>query len=251
MEVRRAYGSHRDDQPAHVAPLDLPGTGDAGGMNVYVVELARQLARRDIGAEVDVFTRATTSALAGADALEAGDNVLVRHVARGAVRGASPRASCPAQLCTFAREPCCGRRPVHVPGRYDAIHSHYWLSGQAGAAGPRPLGRAAGAHHAHHGEGEERQRSRTDDAPEPRGPAARRGAGRRGRGSRCWRTPTIEAPAADRACTARSRRGSAWSTPAWTWRCSRPGAPRRLPGRRLGLPVDAARAGCSPGGCSR
>ena len=45
----------------HTSPLDQPGTGDAGGMNVYVLELARRLAARDV--EVDVFTRATGSTL--------------------------------------------------------------------------------------------------------------------------------------------------------------------------------------------
>ena len=40
----------------HTSPLDQPGTGDAGGMNVYVTELAAALAAR--GATVDVFTRA-------------------------------------------------------------------------------------------------------------------------------------------------------------------------------------------------
>jgi len=45
----------------HTSPLDQPGTGDAGGMNVYVAELARALARR--GAAVEIFTRATSSAL--------------------------------------------------------------------------------------------------------------------------------------------------------------------------------------------
>ena len=39
----------------HTSPLEQPGTGDAGGMNVYVVETALRLARR--GVEVDVFTR--------------------------------------------------------------------------------------------------------------------------------------------------------------------------------------------------
>lgn len=42
-------------------PLHQPGTGDAGGMNVYIVELARRLAA--IGIEVEIFTRATTGAL--------------------------------------------------------------------------------------------------------------------------------------------------------------------------------------------
>ena len=43
----------------HTSPLEQPGTGDAGGMNVYVVELARQLAA--LGIEVEIFTRATSS----------------------------------------------------------------------------------------------------------------------------------------------------------------------------------------------
>ena len=45
----------------HTSPLEQPGTGDAGGMNVYVVELSRQLA--SLGIEVEVFTRATDSRL--------------------------------------------------------------------------------------------------------------------------------------------------------------------------------------------
>ena len=45
----------------HTSPLDQPGTGDAGGMNVYVMELSKRLAAQ--GIEVDIFTRATSSAL--------------------------------------------------------------------------------------------------------------------------------------------------------------------------------------------
>ena len=40
---------------AHTSPLDQPGTGDAGGMNVYVVETARRLA--EAGTEVEIFPR--------------------------------------------------------------------------------------------------------------------------------------------------------------------------------------------------
>ena len=45
----------------HTSPLDPPGTGDAGGMNVYIVQTATRLARH--GVEVEVFTRATSSGL--------------------------------------------------------------------------------------------------------------------------------------------------------------------------------------------
>ena len=44
----------------HTSPIEQPGSGDAGGMNVYVLNSARQLARR--GIEVDVYTRATRRA---------------------------------------------------------------------------------------------------------------------------------------------------------------------------------------------
>ena len=42
----------------HTSPLEQPGTGDAGGLNVYVVEVAKRLAAR--GVEVEVFTRAVS-----------------------------------------------------------------------------------------------------------------------------------------------------------------------------------------------
>src|SRR6478735_6853647 len=83
----------------HTSPLDQPGTGDAGGMNVYVIELSRRLAAQGIA--VDVFTRATSSSLP--QVVEAADGVLVRHVAAGPFEGLS-KGELPGQLCTFARE---------------------------------------------------------------------------------------------------------------------------------------------------
>ena len=43
----------------HTSPLAQPGIGDAGGMNVYVLQSALHLARR--GVQVEIFTRATAS----------------------------------------------------------------------------------------------------------------------------------------------------------------------------------------------
>ncbi len=111
----------------HTSPLDQPGTGDAGGMNVYVVELARRLAAR--GIEVDVFTRATSSALPPVVALA--DGVHVRHIHAGPFEGLT-KHELPAQLCVFAREVLRAEAAQPV-GHYDAVHSHYWLSGQVGA----------------------------------------------------------------------------------------------------------------------
>src|SRR3954466_14810855 len=109
----------------HPSPLDQPGVGDAGGMNVYVMELAKRLARR--GVEVDIFTRATSSALP--PVVEASDGVTVRHIHAGPFEGMT-KNDLPAQLCVFAREVL--RTEASQPvGHYDLVHSHYWLSGQA------------------------------------------------------------------------------------------------------------------------
>ena len=111
----------------HTSPLDQPGTGDAGGMNVYVVELSRRLAQR--GIEVDIFTRATDSALPAM--VEAADGVRVRHITAGPFEGLT-KGELPGQLCVFARE-VLRAEAVLPEGHYDAVHSHYWLSGQVGA----------------------------------------------------------------------------------------------------------------------
>ena len=111
----------------HTSPLDQPGTGDAGGMNVYVIELAKRLARR--GVEVDIFTRATSSSLE--PVVTAADGVTVRHIHAGPFEGMT-KNELPAQLCVFAREVL--RAEAYNPvGHYDVVHSHYWLSGQVGA----------------------------------------------------------------------------------------------------------------------
>jgi D-inositol-3-phosphate glycosyltransferase len=111
----------------HTSPLDQPGTGDAGGMNVYVIELSKRLARQ--GIEVDIFTRATDSALP--PLVEAHDGVTVRHIHAGPFEGLT-KHELPGQLCVFAREVL--RAEAAQPlGHYDAVHSHYWLSGQVGA----------------------------------------------------------------------------------------------------------------------
>ncbi len=111
----------------HTSPLDQPGTGDAGGMNVYVLELSRRLAERGIG--VDIFTRATSSR--APQIVEAGERILVHNVHAGPFEGLG-KAELPGQMCTFARE-VMRAEAAHRPGHYAAIHSHYWLSGQVGA----------------------------------------------------------------------------------------------------------------------
>src|SRR3954470_11262703 len=111
----------------HTSPLDQPGTGDAGGMNVYVLELSRRLAAA--GIEVDIFTRATSSRMD--PIVQAADGITVRNIHAGPFEGLT-KHELPGQLCIFAREVL--RTEAALPlGHYDVVHSHYWLSGQVGA----------------------------------------------------------------------------------------------------------------------
>ena len=83
----------------HTSPLEQPGTGDAGGLNVYVVEVAKRLAGR--GVEVEIFTRAVVPGHAAGAELAPG--VLVRHVAAGPFEELD-KADLPGQLCQFTFE---------------------------------------------------------------------------------------------------------------------------------------------------
>ncbi len=112
----------------HTSPLEQPGTGDAGGMNVYVVELSRQLAT--LGTEVEIFTRATSSTVEPTVTLAPG--VTVRHVDAGPF-GDVGREDLPAWLCSFIVD-VLRAEAAQEPGWFDVIHSHYWLSGQVGLA---------------------------------------------------------------------------------------------------------------------
>ncbi|GIG57694.1 D-inositol-3-phosphate glycosyltransferase [Longispora fulva] len=110
----------------HTSPLHQPGTGDAGGMNVYIVEVSRRLAQA--GVEVEIFTRATSSDLP--PTVEMAPGVTVRHVHAGPFSGLS-KEELPAQLCAFTNG-VLRAEAARTPGWYDLVHSHYWLSGQAG-----------------------------------------------------------------------------------------------------------------------
>jgi D-inositol-3-phosphate glycosyltransferase len=111
----------------HTSPLDQPGTGDAGGLNVYVVETAKRLAERDI--EVEIFTRAVCPDVP--PQVELAPGVLVRNVVAGPFEELDKHAL-PAQICPFTFG-VLRTEASYEPGRYDLVHAHYWLSGQVGA----------------------------------------------------------------------------------------------------------------------
>src|SRR5436309_8787776 len=78
----------------HTSPLEQPGTGDAGGLNVYVVEVAKRLADR--GVETDIFTRAVSRELPPVAELVPG--VHVQNIAAGPFEDLD-KAGLPAHLC--------------------------------------------------------------------------------------------------------------------------------------------------------
>lgn len=110
----------------HTSPLDQPGTGDAGGLNVYVVETAKRLAKR--GIEVDIYTRATRAELSAEVQLAPG--VRVRHVEAGPFGGLR-KEDLPGQLCAMTSG-VLRAGAIEAENYYDLVHSHYWLSGHVG-----------------------------------------------------------------------------------------------------------------------
>lgn len=110
----------------HTSPLAQPGSGDAGGMNVYIDNVARRLVDRGIA--VEVFTRATHSDQPPVVDVTAG--LTVRHLQAGPFQGLR-KEDLPSQLCALS----AGVLRVEAAkpeGWFDLVHSHYWLSGQVG-----------------------------------------------------------------------------------------------------------------------
>ncbi|MEY3407859.1 MAG: hypothetical protein RL038_920 [Actinomycetota bacterium] len=108
----------------HTCPLDKPGAGDAGGMNVYIDQVAKRLARR--GVRVDVFTRATFGQHTETVAVE--DNYIVHHIPTS--NGADLlKEDLPTEIVEFAEATIdyCAANNLE----FDVIHSHYWLSGKS------------------------------------------------------------------------------------------------------------------------
>lgn len=123
----------------HTSPLAQPGTGDGGGMNVYVRELATALARA--GATCDVFTRAWSPGLAPVVDVEPG--LRVHHVPAGPLAPVAKEAL-PAVVDEFTdgvlarmTDPPSTGPTASSPdgdGPYEAVHANYWLSGLSGHA---------------------------------------------------------------------------------------------------------------------
>ena len=109
----------------HTCPLAALGGKETGGMNVYVRELARELARMRVTA--DIFTRSQNPSIPRVSLI--GDGVRVVHLPAG-------------HEAPMAREKVHDHLEEFVDGveafriahgvDYDLIHGHYWLSGAVG-----------------------------------------------------------------------------------------------------------------------
>jgi D-inositol-3-phosphate glycosyltransferase len=109
----------------HTCPLAALGGKETGGMNVYVRELARELARMRVRA--DIFTRSQNPAIPRVSAI--GDGVRVVHLPAGR-EAPLARERVYAHLDEFV-DGVEGFRIAHGLD-YDLIHGHYWLSGVVG-----------------------------------------------------------------------------------------------------------------------
>ena len=110
----------------HTSPLEQAGIGDAGGMNVYVVESAKRIA--ESGVKVDIFTRANRPNLPAV--VEIADGVNVVHLEAGPY-GSVTKDELPSQICALMSS-YLRHELQKPPGYYDLLHSHYWISGQLG-----------------------------------------------------------------------------------------------------------------------
>ncbi len=105
----------------HTSPLATPGVGDAGGLNVYVAEVAQRLGER--GLKVDVFTRSESSPQPAI--VELNEHTRVINLQAGPERPVA-KESLLGLVGDFGSQ-----LDSAMPG-YDLIHTHYWLSGLAG-----------------------------------------------------------------------------------------------------------------------
>lgn len=110
----------------HTSPLEQPGGGDAGGMNVYVRQLALELAAT--GVAVDIYTRRT--AAQQLDSVALAPHVSVHHITAGPFAKVSKEAL--PELITEMAD-AVAEHVATLPGvPTNVIHSHYWVSGMAG-----------------------------------------------------------------------------------------------------------------------
>jgi D-inositol-3-phosphate glycosyltransferase len=107
----------------HTSPLASLGSKKAGGMNVYIRELAQEFSRQ--GIQVDIYTRRTAPDMPEIDNSIA-ETARVIHVNAGPPQPLDPDAVYPHLSQFTAGVIAFATRHGEM---YDLIYSHYWLSG--------------------------------------------------------------------------------------------------------------------------
>ena len=110
----------------HTSPLAQPGSGDSGGMNVYVRELGSALAQA--GVQCDIYTRRWSEDLPPEVAVEPGFTVV--HVPAGPASDIA-KEDLPDLVPAFTDRVI---ERIRAGEGVDAVHANYWLSGVAGHA---------------------------------------------------------------------------------------------------------------------
>ena len=107
----------------HTSPLTQPGTGDSGGMNVYIREVASALAHR--GATCTVYVRKWDPELLDEVELESGVHIV--HIEAGEYElEKEDLYDIVDDFTDIVIKDLKNRKPV------DIIHANYWLSGAVG-----------------------------------------------------------------------------------------------------------------------
>ena len=103
----------------HTSPLEQAGLGDAGGMNIYVIESAKRMAA--VGVDVDIYTRKISEEQPVVIEYEKGIRIINLNLPVGTKKEEIP-SLIPALAQEF-KEKICNQG-------YSIIHSHYWISGK-------------------------------------------------------------------------------------------------------------------------
>ena len=113
----------------HTSPLEQAGTGDAGGMNIYVIESAKRMAA--VGVQVDIFTRKIDAAQPEIVEYDKGIRIIHLDLPIGTKKEEIP-SLIPAMAEDFKKK---------VKGQgYQVIHSHYWISGKVAMPAAKEFG---------------------------------------------------------------------------------------------------------------
>jgi len=103
----------------HTSPLEQAGIGDAGGMNIYVIESAKRMAA--VGVEVDIYTRKIDASQP--DVIEYEKGIRIIHLS---LQIGTKKEDIPSLIPAMAEE---FKSKIKGQG-YKVIHSHYWISGK-------------------------------------------------------------------------------------------------------------------------